>query len=136
MRYPVYRFNGPAINKVPYNKFTFDLSANGITKGVPIYDNESSGLNVFNKDPVLPPNGYSGRSWNFYPKVHIQDNIGSLSKSGNIFLTNIQRFVTRNDEENKNSSIDYFLGEKPVSKTTDNKILVREIVNNISMNVN
>jgi len=89
------------------------------------------GLNVFNKDPVLPPNGYSGRSWNFYPKVHIQDNIGSLSKSGNIFLTNIQRFVTRNDEENKNSSIDYFLGEKPVSKTTDNKILVKEIVNNI-----
>ena len=44
------------------------------------------GLKVFNEDPVLPPNGYAGRSWNFYPKVHIQDNIGSLSKSGNIFL--------------------------------------------------
>ena len=53
IRYPVYRFNGPAINKVPYNKFTFDLSANGITKGVPIYDSESTGLNVFNKIRVI-----------------------------------------------------------------------------------
>jgi len=89
------------------------------------------GLSVFNKDPVLPPNGYGGRSWNFYPKVHIQDNIGSLSKSGNIFLTNIQRFVTREVKVDENSSIDYFLGDKPVTKTTDNKILVRDIVNNI-----
>jgi len=89
------------------------------------------GLSVFNNDPVLPPNGYSGRSWNFYPKVHIQDNIGSLSKSGNIFLTNIQRFVTRAEKVDENSSMDYFLGDKPVTKTTDNKILVRDIVNNI-----
>jgi len=89
------------------------------------------GLSVFNKDPVLPPNGYGGRSWNFYPKVHIQDNIGSLSKSGNIFLTNIQRFVTRAEKVDENSTMDYFLGDKPVTKTTDNKILVRDIVNNI-----
>ena len=67
------------------------------------------GLSVFNKDPVLPPNGYNGRAWNFYPKVHIQDNIGSLSKSGNIFLTNIQRFVTRAEKIDDNSSMDYFL---------------------------
>ena len=89
------------------------------------------GLSVFNKDPVLPPHGYGGRSWNFYPKVHLQDNIGSLSKSGNIFLTNIQRFVTRAEKVDENSSMDYFLGDKPVTKTTDNKILVRDIVNNI-----
>lgn len=89
------------------------------------------GLSVFNNDPVLPPNGYGGRSWNFYPKVHIQDNIGSLSKSGNIFLTNIQRFVTRTEKVDKNSSIDYFLGDKPVTSTKDNKIRVRDIVNNI-----
>ena len=38
------------------------------------------GLSVFNKDPVLPPNGYGGRSWNFYPKVHIQDNIGLFQR--------------------------------------------------------
>ncbi len=90
------------------------------------------GLSVFNNDPVLPPNGYGGRSWNFYPKVHIQDNIGSLSKSGNIFLTNIQRFVTRTEKVDKNSSIDYFLGDKPVTSTKDNKIRVRDIVNNIN----
>jgi type III restriction enzyme len=89
------------------------------------------GLSVFNNDPVLPPIGYEGRSWNFYPKVHIQDNIGSLSKSGNIFLTNIQRFVARAEKVDENSSMDYFLGDKPVTKTTDNKILVRDIVNNI-----
>ena len=74
--------------------------------------NDIDGLKVFNNDPVIPPNGYAGRSWNFYPKVHIQDNIGSLSKSGNIFLTNIQRFVTRNDAEKDNySTINYFLGK-------------------------
>ena len=33
------------------------------------------GLRVFNNDPVLPPNGYGGKSWNFSPKVHIQDNM-------------------------------------------------------------
>jgi len=89
------------------------------------------GLSIFNKDPVIPPNGYGGESWNFYPKVHLQDNIGSLSKSGNIFLTNIQRFVTRGEKIDENSSMDYFLGDKPVTKSTDNKILVRNIVNNI-----
>ena len=86
--------------------------------------NDNGDYSVFNNDPVLPPNGYGGRSWNFFPKVHIQDNIGSLSKSGNIFLTNIQRFVTRNEVNKKNSSMDFFLGDKPVVKTTDNKILV------------
>ena len=89
------------------------------------------GLEVFNNDPVIPPNGYRGRSWNFHPKIHIQDNIGTLSKNENIFLTNIQRFVTRSDKIDENSSMDYFLGDKPVTKTLENKILVRDIVNNI-----
>jgi len=88
------------------------------------------GLRVFNEDPVLPPNSYAGRSWNFYPKVHIQDNIGTLSKSGNIFLTNIQRFVTRREKVDENQ-MKYFLGNEPVTKTTNNKILVRDVVNNI-----
>ena len=85
----------------------------------------------FNQDPIIPPNQYEGKNWNFYPKVHIQDNIGSLSNNGNIFLTNIQRFVTRSEQSEQNNSIDYFLGEKPVTKTKDNKILVKDIVNNI-----
>jgi len=88
------------------------------------------GLRVFRSDPALPPNNYEGRMWSsdFNPKVHIQDNIGSISKSGNIFLTNIQRFSNRTKLANKNSNIDYFLGENPVAKTSDNKITVKDIV--------
>ena len=89
------------------------------------------GLSIFNKDPIIPPNQYDGKNWNFYPRVHIQDNIGSLSKNGNIFLTNIQRFVTRGEQSDENNSIDYFLGEKPVTKTSDNKVLVKDVVNNL-----
>jgi type III restriction enzyme len=89
------------------------------------------GLTIFNQDPIIPPNQYEGKTWNFFPKVHIQDNIGPLSKNGNIFLTNIQRFVTRNENSEQTSSIDYFLGEKPVKKTSDNKILVKEVVNKL-----
>ncbi len=90
------------------------------------------GLKVFNNDPVIPPNGYTGKNWNFYPKVHIQDNIQSLSKTGNIFLTNIQRFVTRKEKIIDEYSIDYFLGENPISKSSDNKILVKDIVTNLN----
>lgn len=89
------------------------------------------GLKVFDSDPVIPPRGYAKKNWDFNPKVHIQDNIGTLSNRGNIFLTNIQRFVTRTEKVNENSSLDYFLGQKPVQKTSDNKIFVRDIVNDI-----
>ena len=88
-------------------------------------------LNIFNNDPIIPPNGYGGKNWNFYPKVHLQDNIGSMSKNGNIFLTNIQRFVTRGDQIEKSDPKDYFLGEKPVKQTSDNKIFVKDIVNSL-----
>ena len=86
------------------------------------------GLKIFNNDPMIPPNQYSGKSWNFFPKVHIQDQIGSLSNEGNIFLTNVQRFSVRAKNTNKNDMSDFFLGEKPSSTKNDNKILVRDIV--------
>ena len=89
------------------------------------------GLSIFNKDPIIPPNQFEGKNWNFYPKVHIQDNISSLSKNGNIFLTNIQRFVSRGEQTEQNNSTDFFLGEKPVLKTSDNKVLVKDVVNNL-----
>ena len=89
------------------------------------------GLKIFTNDPIIPPNKYGGRNWNFYPKVHIQDNIGTLSRNGNIFLTNIQRFVTRKEGDEKNNSLNYFLGDAPVKKTSENKISVKDIVNNI-----
>jgi len=86
------------------------------------------GLKIFNNDPMIPPNQYSGKNWNFFPKVHIQDQIGSLSNEGNIFLTNVQRFSVRAKNTNKNDMSDFFLGEKPSSTKNDNKILVRDIV--------
>jgi len=86
------------------------------------------GLKIFNNDPIIPPNQYSGKNWNFFPKVHIQDQIGSLSDEGNIFLTNVQRFSVRAKNTNKNDMSDFFLGEKPSSTKNDNKILVRDIV--------
>lgn len=91
------------------------------------------GLKVFRNDPALPPDNYEGRMWSsaFNPKVHIQDNVGSISKSGNIFLTNIQRFSNRTKSSDSLSTIDYFLGEKPVAKTSDNKITVRDVVKNL-----
>jgi type III restriction enzyme len=91
------------------------------------------GLRVFRNDPAIPPNGYGDRMWNsdFNPKVHIQDNIGSISKSGNIFLTNIQRFTNRTSSSEKYSDIDYFLGKRPVAKTNDNRITVKDIVSSV-----
>lgn len=91
------------------------------------------GLKVFRSDPALPPNNYEGRMWSsdFNPKVHIQDNIGTISRSGNIFLTNIQRFSNRSKSSDKNSNMDYFLGEKPVTRTSDNKITVKDIVKDL-----
>ena len=88
-------------------------------------------LAIFNKDPIIPTNQQGGKNWNFYPKVHIQDNIGTLSKNGNIFLTNIQRFITRNQKGEKDSSIDFFLGEKPTINSSDNKVFVKDIVNEL-----
>ena len=49
---------------------------------------------------------------------------------GNIFLTNIQRFSNRSSEKNKDDISTYFLGPRPVTKTTDNKLRVKDIVKN------
>ncbi len=88
------------------------------------------GLKIFSEDPVLPPEGYDGKSWIFNPKIHIQDNVSSLSNTGNIFLTNIQRFVTRK-EKIDDTSIDYFLGEMPNLKNIESNKLVRNVVTNL-----
>lgn len=66
------------------------------------------GLKVFNQDPIIPPNGYLNKDWFFFPTVHIQDQIGSISDIGNIFLTNIQRFSNRNIENPEQVLANYF----------------------------
>ena len=51
------------------------------------------GLKIFSEDPVIPENGVDGRNWktDFQLTLHIQDQVGTLNTSGNIFLTNIHR---------------------------------------------
>jgi type III restriction enzyme len=81
------------------------------------------GSRVFFDDPILPANGYEGQSWHddFQLTVHIQDEIGFVGAQGNLFLTNIHRVfegaaAPSFDDADTTS---YFLGAKPVGKTTD-----------------
>lgn len=94
------------------------------------------GLKIFFADPLLPDNGYAGRNWrdDFQMTVHIQDDVSVLRQSGNLFLTNIHRVYAGNEDEpsfDDDNLEDYFLGKRPVGKTTDSKIdlgmIVREI---------
>jgi type III restriction enzyme len=94
------------------------------------------GLKIFFEDPVLPDNGYEGQNWrdDFQMTLHIQDEIGTVSKTGNIFLTNIHRVyegateaASFEDEDTTN----YFLGAKPVGATNDSKLDLGDIVRNV-----
>lgn len=94
------------------------------------------GLKIFFADPVLPDNGYEGQNWrdDFQMTVHIQDDVTVMHQSGNLFLTNIHRVYADNDIEpsfDDDNLEDYFLGKRPIGKTTDSKVdlgmIVREI---------
>ena len=94
------------------------------------------GLKIFFNDPLLPENGYEGQNWqdDFQMTLHIQDDVSIVRKTGNIFLTNIHRVYAGSDMEpsfDDENLEDYFLGKRPVGKTTDSKIdlgiIVREI---------
>ena len=93
--------------------------------------NDFSGLRIFNSDPIIPYSGFRGKSWEFNLKVHIQDEIQSISDMGNIFLTNVQRFSNR-----KNHSQDYdlknrFLGPEPKKSKNDNKLKVKNMIKDL-----
>lgn len=93
-------------------------------------------LSIFFSDPALPSNGFDGRDWrtDFQPKLHIQDEVSTMSPYGNIFLTNIHRVYSRSEHETSfddTDTTDYFLGSKPVANTSDNKISVGDIVRDI-----
>lgn len=94
------------------------------------------GLKIFYEDPILPDNGYQGQNWqdDFQIKLHLQDEVGTISKSGNIFLTNIHRVYEGSVNEanfDDEDSSDYFLGNKVVGKTNDSKIDLGEIVRDV-----
>jgi type III restriction enzyme len=100
------------------------------------------GARIFYEDPLLPDNGHEGQNWqdDFQMTVHIQDEIGLVAPQGNLFLTNIHRVYESGaapafDDDN---ATDYFLGNKPVGKTTDSQVdlamIVREVPDLVVLN--
>ncbi len=110
-----------------------------ITPNIIVLDrirSDFDGLRIFFEDPVLPDNGYEGCNWrdDFQLTLHIQDEVRVTRKTGNIFLSNIHRVYSGNDIEpsaDDENTMDYFLGRRPVGKTTDSKIDLGDIVRDI-----
>lgn len=110
-----------------------------ITPNVIVFErikNDFEGLKIFFSDPVLPDNGYQGQNWqdDFQMTLHLQDELRTVSDTGNIFLTNIHRVFEGNikdaslEDEDTSS---YFLGHKPVTKTNDSSVDLGMIVRDI-----
>lgn len=100
------------------------------------------GARIFHADPILPANGYAGRDWqdDFQLTVHIQDEIGLVAERGNLFLTNIHRVFGGEAPpsiEDEDTSA-YFLGRRPVGRTTDSRVdlgaIVREVPDLVVLN--
>lgn len=94
------------------------------------------GLKIFYEDPLLPDNGYEGQNWHddFQLTLHIQDEVRVTHPVGNIFLTNIHRVYSGDEtlpSADDDDTMDYFLGGKPVTKTSDNKVDLGVIVRDI-----
>jgi type III restriction enzyme len=118
-----------------------DLSKNFllITPNIIVLDRirkDFDGLKIFEEDPVVPDNGFDGKNWqsDFQLTLHIQDEVGPISPTGNIFLTNIHRvYDDRNvlPTENDENSMDYFFGNKPKGKTNDSSVDLGKIIRDI-----
>jgi type III restriction enzyme len=93
------------------------------------------GLRIFHDDPVLPENGYEGCDWqnDFQVTLHIQDEIGVVSDTGNIFLTNIHRLYenTTAPSFDDEDTTDYFLGRRPTGKMNQSRVDVGQIVRDV-----
>ncbi len=98
--------------------------------------NDFEGNKIFFQDPVLPDNGYMGQNWqdDFQITLHLQDDLKNVSDTGNIFLTNIHRVfesdVKDYSAEDEDSS-EYFLGDKPVTKTNEGTVDLGMVVRDI-----
>jgi len=94
------------------------------------------GLHIFFDDPVLPDNGFDGRTWrdDFQLTLHRQDEVRITRPTGNIFLTNIHRVYSGDDippSPDDDDMRDYFLGKRPTGATTDSKVDLGMIVRDI-----
>lgn len=98
--------------------------------------NDFEGNKIFFLDPVLPDNGYMGQNWqdDFQITLHLQDDLKNVSDTGNIFLTNIHRVfesdVSEYSADDEDSS-EYFLGDKPVTKTNEGTVDLGMVVRDI-----
>ena len=94
------------------------------------------GLRIFFEDPVLPDNGFDGRSWrdDFQLTLHKQDEVRITQPTGNIFLTNINRVYSGDDippSPDDDDTMDYFFGKRPTGATTDSSVDLGMIVRDI-----
>ncbi len=94
------------------------------------------GLKIFYLDPILPESGYGGHNWrdDFQLTVHLQDEIGVVRKTGNLFLTNIHRVYEGNTTPpsfDDPDTTDYFLGKRPVGATNESKVDLSVIVRDV-----
>ena len=91
------------------------------------------GGRIFYSDPIRPTNGYEGRDWqaDFQITVHIQDDIGHVAPTGNLFLSNIHRVDEGGRATPEWDLREQFLGAKPVAKTTDSKVDLGVIVRSV-----
>jgi len=94
------------------------------------------GLRIFFDDPVLPDNGYDGRSWrnDFQLTLHKQDDVRVTRPTGNIFLTNIHRVYSGEElppSPGDENTMDYFFGKRPIGATTDSRVDLGMIVRDI-----
>jgi type III restriction enzyme len=99
-------------------------------------------LAIFYDDPVVPENGYEGQNWkdDFQLSLHIQDELGAINESGNLFLTNIHR-VFESDQDysiTDDDTSDYFFGPRPTGKTNASQIdlgvIVRQVPDLVVLN--
>ena len=94
-----------------------------------------SELRIFTEDPVLPNDGFHGKNWvsDFQLALHVQDEIGPLSHSGNLFVTNVHRIfeAPAAPSVNDENLTDYFLGPAPAKNTTEKMLDLGSIVRSI-----
>lgn len=110
-----------------------------ITPNVIVFErikNDFENNKIFFDDPILPNNGYQGQNWqdDFQITLHLQDSIKNISDTGNIFLTNIHRVFEGNINEasfEDEDTTEYFLGERPVTKTNDSIVDLGMVVRDI-----
>ena len=93
------------------------------------------GLKIFSSDPVIPENGHVAKNWrsDFQMTLHVQDEVGVVSSSGNLFLTNIHRVyegspAASSDDEDLT---EFFLGKKPVAKTIQSVFDLSDVVRSL-----